>query len=257
MPSGPGLRAEARGKDVVHRLRPVVAMAVGFGAGAVPFSNLGARFFAGVDLRSGGTGTVAGSGLYDVAGKGPLVLVGLAELGKGALGPLLAGRDHPGAAALAGGAAVAGHNWSPLLRGAGGRGISPAMGALLVNAPAGTLLLGVGLLAGKLAGETALGCLLADVALVPLALRAHGRRGGLAACAVLAPMLVKRLTGNGAPSARRPEVYLWRLLFDRDSYTKRDLPGGPGVAGRTGPARTGPARTGPARTGPARTGVGR
>lgn len=241
----------------MYRLRPVVAMAVGFGAGAVPFSNLGARFFAGVDLRSVGTGTVSGSGLYDVAGKGPLVLVGLAELGKGALGPLLAGRDHPGAAALAGGAAVAGHNWSPLLGGAGGRGISPAMGALLVNAPAGTLLLGAGLLAGKLAGETALGCLLADVALVPLALRAHGRRGGLAACAVLVPMLVKRLTGNGSPSARRPEVYLWRLLFDRDSYTKGDVPGGPGVAGRTQAGRTEPARTEPARTEPARTEVGR
>ena len=217
----------------MNRLRPVVAMAVGFGAGAVPFSNLGARFFAGVDLRSVGNGTVSGSGLYDVAGKGPLVLVGLAELGKGALGPLLAGRDHPGAAALAGGAAVAGHNWSPLLGGAGGRGISPAMGALLVNAPAGTLLLGTGLLAGKLAGETALSCLLADVALVPLAFRAHGRRGGLAACAVLVPMLVKRLTGNGAPSAPGPEVYLWRLLFDRDSYAKVDVAGGPGVAGQT------------------------
>jgi glycerol-3-phosphate acyltransferase PlsY len=221
----------------------VAAVAIGFGAGGVPFSNLGARWFAGVDLRSVGTGTVSGSGLYDVAGKGPLVVVGLMELGKGAVGPLLAGRDHPWAAALAGGAAVTGHNWSPLLAGAGGRGISPAMGALLVSAPAGTLLLGAGLAAGKLAGETALGCLVADVALVPLAMRVHGRRGGLAALAVLVPMLVKRLTGNGATAVRRPEVYLWRLLFDRDSPTGASAPASPGVA--TGPTVAG------------RTGVGR
>ena len=103
-------------------------------------------------------------------------------------------------------------------------------------------------MAGKLAGETALGCLLADVALVPLALRAHGRRGGLAACAVLAPMLVKRLTGNGAPSARRPRSTCG-VSCSTGTVTPRDLPGGPGVAGRTGRAST---ETGPARTGPAR-----
>ena len=211
----------------MNRIRPVVAVALGFGAGAVPFSNLGARVFAGVDLRSVGTGTVSGSGLYDVAGKGPLVAVGLLELAKGALGPVLAGRDRPWVAALSGGAAVAGHNWSPLLGGAGGRGISPAMGALLASAPVGTLVLLTGLAAGKLAGETALGCLVADIALVPVALRAHGRKGGLVAGAVLAPMLVKRVLGNEAPAHRRPEVYLWRLLFDRDS------PGRPSAAARS------------------------
>lgn len=121
----------------MNRLRPVLAVAAGFCAGSVPFSNFGARWFAGVDLRSVGTGTVSGTGLYDVAGKGPLVVVGLLELAKGALGPVLAGREHPWAAALAGGAAVTGHNWSPLLGGAGGRGISPAMGALVPYAPVG------------------------------------------------------------------------------------------------------------------------
>ncbi len=204
----------------MNRLRPVVAVVIGFGVGAVPFSNLGARWFAGVDLRSVGTGTVSGSGLYDVAGKGPLVLVGLLELGKGALGPVLAGRDHPWAAALAGGAAVTGHNWSPLLRGAGGRGISPAMGALMPYAPVGTLTLLAGLAAGKWAGETALGCLLSDAALVPVAVRAHGHKGGMAAGAVLVPMLLKRVLGNGAPARQHPKVYLWRLLFDRDSPAK-------------------------------------
>ena len=98
------------------------SIALGFAAGSVPFSNLVAKRRAGVDLRNVGSGTVSGSGLYEVAGAGPLVIVGLFELAKGAIAPLLAGRRHPFTAALAGAAAVAGHNWSPFLGGAGGRG---------------------------------------------------------------------------------------------------------------------------------------
>jgi glycerol-3-phosphate acyltransferase PlsY len=157
-----------------------------------------------------------------------LVVVGLLELGKGALGPALAGAGHPWAAALAGGAAVTAHNWSPWLGGAGGRGISPAMGALLPVAPAGSLLLLAGLAAGKLAGETALGCLVADAALLPVLGRVYGRRGWLAAGAVLAPMMAKRLVGNGPPARQPAPVYLWRLLFDRDSSGRPARAGGRG-----------------------------
>jgi acyl phosphate:glycerol-3-phosphate acyltransferase len=212
----------------VVRLRPVLAVAAGFGAGAVPFSNLMARSVAGVDLRSVGTGTVSGTGLARVAGNGPLVVAGLFEVAKGAVGPALAGRDHPLAAALAGAAAVAGHNWSPWLGGAGGRGISPAMGALLVSAPAGSLVLMVGLVAGRLAGETALGSFVADAVVVPVAARAHGRAGARAAAVVLAPMLAKRLLGNAPPAERSAAVYVYRLLLDRDTRAKQ-VAGGEGA----------------------------
>ncbi|HTW06183.1 MAG TPA: glycerol-3-phosphate acyltransferase [Acidimicrobiales bacterium] len=199
------------------RLRPPLAVAIGFMAGAIPFSNVMARWKSGVDLRGVGTGTVSGSGLAKVAGTGPLVAAGLFEVAKGALGPAVAGREHPVSAALAGAAAVVGHNWSPWLGGAGGRGISPAMGALLVTAPAGSLLLLGGLAGGKLAGETALGSVVADALLVPVAGRAHGCKGGLAAAAVLTPMLAKRLVGNRRPDQAGCRVYLYRLLFDRDT----------------------------------------
>ena len=201
-------------------LRTAAAVAVGFGAGAIPFSNIGARLLAGVDLRAVGNGTVSGSGLYEVAGKGPLIAVGLLELTKGAVGPALAGRSHPGAAAAAGAAAVAGHNWSPYIGGAGGRGIAPAMGALLVSAPAGAGVLLAGLAVGKLVGETALGSFVADALLVPVSAVAHGRAGRLAASAVLVPIVVKRLMGNGPPTRPGPSVYIYRLLFDRDTRGK-------------------------------------
>jgi acyl phosphate:glycerol-3-phosphate acyltransferase len=237
-------RRAVSGKDRVKRdwvksSLPAVAIAIGFGAGAVPFSNIVAKKRAGVDLRAVGQGTVSGTGLYEVAGKGPLVVVGLFELAKGAIGPWLAGPAHPGAAALAGASAVAGHNWSPFLGGAGGRGISPAIGAMLVTAPAGSGLLLAGLALGKLAGETALGSFIADVLLIPLATKVHGRRGGLAAVAVLVPIVAKRLLGNARPGRPVPSVYLYRLVFDRDTRDKPVTDGpvtGAPVAGDPGPA---------------------
>jgi glycerol-3-phosphate acyltransferase PlsY len=206
----------------VARLRSVIAVAAGFGAGAVPFSNIAARRRAGVDLRTVGSGTVSGSGLYAVAGTGPLIAVGLLELAKGAIGPLLAGRHHPVVSALAGGAAVVGHNWSPVLGGAGGRGISPAIGALLITAPVGSAVLVAGLALGKIAGETAIGSFVADLILVPVVGRVHGRTGFIAASAVLAPIVAKRLLGNSPPRRPGASVYLNRLLLDRDTREKPD-----------------------------------
>jgi len=192
-----------------------------FLAGAVPFSNLMARRARGVDLRKFGSGTVSGTALYEVAGFGSLALAGVCDVLKGAVGPLLAGRSRPRLRALAAGAAVAGHNWSPFLRGAGGRGISPALGALAAGAPAGSVLLLGGMVGGRLAGETAIGALCADAALVPVLRRVHGTAGAEAGAAVLAPMMAKRLVGNtAAPRPRRWRVYLTRLLLDRDTLRK-------------------------------------
>jgi glycerol-3-phosphate acyltransferase PlsY len=192
-------------------------LAVAFLCGSIPFSNIASRLVRGVDLRDVGTGTVSGTALHEVAGFGPLAVAGVLEVAKGAVGPLLAGRDRPELAAVAAGAAVAGHDWSPFLRGAGGRGISPATGALLVSAPTGAALLLGGLAAGRLARQTALVSLAADLALVPVARRVHGRQGALAATAVAGVIVAKRLAGN-APPPRQARVTTLRnrLLFDRD-----------------------------------------
>jgi glycerol-3-phosphate acyltransferase PlsY len=193
------------------------AVPAGYLSGALPFSNWMARRVRGVDLRTVGSGTVSGTGLYRVAGFRPLAAAGILEVAKGAVGPALAGRRHPRLAALAAGAAVAGHDWSPFLGGAGGRGLSPAIGALAVVAPAGAGLLLGGMVLGRFAGESAVGVLAADAALIPLVRRVHGTDAGWTAAAVVAPMLVKRITGNQPPARRSPGVYLRRLLLDRDT----------------------------------------
>ena len=190
--------------------------------GSVPSSYLAARVTRGVDLRDVGTGTVSGSALYRVAGFWPLAIAGVADLAKGAAGPLLAlgllTADGPVVAALAGGAAVIGHNWSPFLRGAGGRGIAPALGALLVAAWPGAVLLVAGMLLGKLLGETAVGALVAEIALTPALALWDGAVGALTGVVIAAPMILKRLVGNSPPDGTesRWRVYVHRLLYDND-----------------------------------------
>jgi glycerol-3-phosphate acyltransferase PlsY len=190
-----------------------------FAVGSVPTSNLVARFARGVDLRDVGGGTVSGSALYRVAGFLPLAVAGVLDIAKGALGPLLAGSDRPVLAAFAGGLAVVGHDWSPFLRGAGGRGIAPAIGALMVNAWPGAVLLLAALAVGRLVRQTGLVAFAAELALVPLLAITDGRDGALAGAAIAVPMLLKRLLGNAPPEAvdgSRWRVYAHRLLFDHD-----------------------------------------
>lgn len=198
----------------------VLVLVVSFLAGAVPFSNLAARRAAGVDLRSVGSGTVSGTSLYRVAGFGWLAVAGVCDVAKGAVGPALAS-GRPVLQAAACGLAVAGHNWSPFLRGAGGRGISPALGAFLVTAWPGAVVLLVGLVVGRLLHRTGFVSFLADVALVPVLGRTHGAAGALAGAAVVVPMLVKRIAGNAPPREPRLHAYRNRLLFDYDEPPSR------------------------------------
>jgi acyl phosphate:glycerol-3-phosphate acyltransferase len=203
----------ARGADAA------AVLVTSYVAGAIPFSQIVARLVSTTDLRDHGIGTVSASALQDVAGIWPVITAGVLDVAKGTIGPLMAGPRHrPALATIAGAAAVAGHNWSPFLRGAGGRGISPAMGTLLVTAPEGAAVFLVGLAAGRVLGETALGALAADVVLIPILSRTRGRAGTFTAAAVLVPMLVKRLVGNRRATSR--STYLCRLLLDRDQRIK-------------------------------------
>lgn len=193
-------------------------LALSFAAGSLPCTGLAARLVAGVDLRRVGTGTVSGTGLYDVAGFGPLAVAGSLDVAKGALGPWLAGRHRPGLQAAAVAAAVCGHNWSPWLRGAGGRGVAPSLGALLVAAPEGTVVLGGGLGLGRLVRHTGLVVAATTAALPAVLAWRRGSAGAALGAAVAVPMLVKRVAGNRPlPAERRLRHAAHRLLFDTDA----------------------------------------
>jgi glycerol-3-phosphate acyltransferase PlsY len=202
---------------------PPAVIAGAYLVGSVPFSNLVAHWRTGRDLRQVGSGTVSGTGLYEIAGFGSLALGGSLDVAKGAVGPLLAGPGRPLLAALSGAAGVAGHNWSIFLGGHGGRGISPAIGALLVgNWPGAVVLLG-GLAVGRTVRQTALTSLIADGLLVPVLAATRGRRGAAAGATIVIVLVAKRLVGNRAADDRR--VYGYRLLFDRDTRDEVAVPG--------------------------------
>jgi len=190
-------------------------LVVAFLLGSVPWSNVAARLTRGVDLRAVGNGTVSGTALYRVAGFPALAVAGILDVAKGAVGPVLAGGDRPVVAALAGAAAVAGHNWSPFLRGAGGRGIAPALGALLVLAWPGAVLVLLGLVVGRALRQTGLASFVAEVLLAPVLLVVDPTAAG-AGLAISVVMLAKRALGNARPARRDLRTYATRLLFDRD-----------------------------------------
>jgi glycerol-3-phosphate acyltransferase PlsY len=218
----------------MHRRSALRVIALSYWCGALPFSNVAARLVAGVDLRQHGSGTVSGTGLYEVAGFLPLAVAGSLDVAKGAVGPLVAGSDRPLLGALGAGASVAGHDWSPVLRGRGGRGLSVALGATLVSAPEGAVVLGLGMAGGRLVHQTALGSFLATVALFPVLGWRRGRGGVWLATCLALPMVAKRLAGNEAvqivpttadrSAAVIGRILLARLLFDRDTL-RREVTG--------------------------------
>lgn len=196
-----------------------------FLVGSIPFSYLAARLVSGTDLRRVGTGTVSGTGVGETSGFWPMAVSGLLDIGKGAAAVVLTAGSRPLLAAFCAGAAVIGHNWSPWLRGAGGRGLSVAGGVCLAMAWPGAAVLTIGVGLGRLFRQTGLGSFAAQASL-PLALAltagwpstvADPVVGATLGAALVAPMWAKRLMGNG-PRHRQPaRVYASRLLFDKDT----------------------------------------
>ncbi len=154
-----------------------------------------------------------------MAGFAPLALAGSLDVAKGAVGPLLATPRRPRLGALAAAATICGHNWSPFLKGAGGRGISPALGATLVLAPEACAVIATGLAAGRIRHESGFGTFLSLVALFPVLAVTRRRHGLLVAACVAMPMAAKRLTGNRRPEGRLGLTLVSRLLYDRDPGT--------------------------------------
>ena len=91
-----------------------------------------------------------------------------------------------------------------------------------VNAPIGVPVMLGGLVAGRAVGQTGLGGFAAQCALIPVLTCRYGARGALVGACVVAPMWAKRLLGNGPPREPTRQVYLRRLLFDRDEMDESD-----------------------------------
>jgi len=203
-------------------LTAAAVIAASYAIGSVPVAWLVARLRGGVDLRRVGSGNTGASNLFQTVSKKLVVPVGMAQVGQGLAGIVIARAvGEPASVQVACGiAAVAAYNWSPWLGLQGGRGVGPAIGYLtaLTTFDALPVFIAVALL-GVPAGASPLS-VAAALLVTPVAAYAGGEpRAVVAGCGIVAMLvLVKRVLGNEppVPDAARPGVYVTRLLYDRD-----------------------------------------
>jgi glycerol-3-phosphate acyltransferase PlsY len=207
----------------LSHITSLLLVLAGYLLGSIPPAYLLGRWARGIDLREYGSGSLGGSNVLEHVGRWAFAVVGVVDVGKGALpaaAGLWLGLGRP-TAVVAGLAAVIGHNWSLYLRFSGGRGIAPAGGMLVVVAPREVLVLLPVFLLGALLDQGPVTTLVLALAL-PVIAWLLGEPAGLVAglAGITATVILKRLLGNtgwaAVPAGQRRSVFINRLLYDRD-----------------------------------------
>ncbi len=116
--------------------------------GAIPIGLIVGRIFGGVDVRTHGSGSAGAANVARAAGwKVGALVVGL-DIGKGLLAIVLARiiGDSNAIEAVAGSSVVLGHNWPVFAGFRGGKGVSTALGSMVMISPYAALATSPGLL---------------------------------------------------------------------------------------------------------------
>ena len=126
-----------------------------------------------------GSGRTGGTNVLRILGPGPAALTAILDVAKGAFAVVVAHTMFPSplASAIAGTAAVIGHNWSVFIGWRGGAGTAAAFGALLAIAPPFALVMGLIVPSLTLTTRYASVGSLAFAILVPLALTGSAAAG--------------------------------------------------------------------------------
>lgn len=124
-------------------VRFLASVLVAYLLGAIPTGVLVGKFFGNRDPRATGSGKTGATNVLRTLGPGPAAIVVVVDVAKSATAVLLARyvffggnsglRDY--AEALAGFAAIMGHNYSIYIRFGGGRGVLTGAGAMLIMSP--------------------------------------------------------------------------------------------------------------------------
>jgi acyl phosphate:glycerol-3-phosphate acyltransferase len=119
----------------------LLAALLGYVLGAIPFGLLIGRVTRGIDLREYGSHRTGATNALRTLGLPAAAAVFLLDVGKGVAAVLLARVLFAGdplvewAAAVAGFAAIVGHNWSVFIGFTGGRGVATSAGGLGAMSP--------------------------------------------------------------------------------------------------------------------------
>lgn len=111
----------------------VMAILAGYLLGSISFSYVIAKRVAGIDIRQHGSGNAGATNTLRVLGKGPGILVLLLDAFKGMAAVWLALWLTDGnhlITAIAGAAAIIGHNWPVFYGFKGGKGIATTIGVI-------------------------------------------------------------------------------------------------------------------------------
>ncbi|GAF65310.1 glycerol-3-phosphate 1-O-acyltransferase PlsY [Alkalihalobacillus trypoxylicola] len=112
----------------------VTSLIIGYLLGSISFSYLIAKKIKKVDIRQHGSGNAGATNTLRVLGVGPAVAVLILDILKGIIAviiaSLLAPNDLGWYPAMAGLAAILGHNWPIFFRFKGGKGVATTIGVL-------------------------------------------------------------------------------------------------------------------------------
>ena len=118
-----------------------LAAILGYFLGAIPFGLLIGRWMKGIDLRAYGSHRTGATNALRTLGARAAASVFVLDFAKGVAAVLLARLLFAGdpliewAAAIAGVAAIVGHNWSAFIGFTGGRGVATSAGGLAAMSP--------------------------------------------------------------------------------------------------------------------------
>jgi len=191
--------------------------------GSVPAAYLAAKWSRGMDLRQYGTGQIGAGNLWRMTSKWLTLPVFIFDLGKGMVMVWAAQLVGLGIAqqVTVGLAAIMGHNWPVFLRFSGGRGVTTALGVILILMPWGLVVFliigGIGMLILRSSSVP----VLASMVVLPLVSWGLGQPQAitLGLLSILLIIVTRRLVvpqPAGATPISRKQLLLNRLLFDRD-----------------------------------------
>lgn len=150
-------------------------VAAGYLLGALPTGYLLGRVAKNIDVRRYGSGSTGATNVLRILGWGAAAVVFIGDFGKGFLAVWGAGALGAGplGQAVAGLAALVGHNWPVFLGFAGGRGVASGIGGLFAMVPLGAAVcMAVALAVMAVTRYVSLGSVIGTLLSVPLAVAA-------------------------------------------------------------------------------------
>ncbi|MGJ0394786.1 MAG: glycerol-3-phosphate 1-O-acyltransferase PlsY [Methylocystis sp.] len=174
----------------------LLALAVGYLLGSIPFGLLLTRLAGTIDLRSIGSGNIGATNVLRTGRKDLAAATLLLDGLKGTAAALIGASLSPEGGMIAGLAAFVGHVAPVWLQFKGGKGVATFLGVLFgLNWPTALIFCGVWLSTAALTRYSSLGALTASAA-APLALFAFGHNGEAFVVAIMAALIYYRHRDN-------------------------------------------------------------